>query len=100
MLILGGDAFSYGRGVHVQGYLAHKRLILGLHRGTELLRKRPPSWDPPRTLGMGLRWGPRGVRFLMSDNRRTLELALQNGPACCFRRTALREFSARMDRYS
>ena len=32
-----------------------------------LIRKRPPPWDPPRTLGIGLRWGPRGVHFLVSE---------------------------------
>ena len=25
------------------------------YRGTSLIRKRPPPWDPPRTLGIGLR---------------------------------------------
>ena len=29
------------------------------YRGTSLTRKRPPPQDPPRTLGRGLRWGPR-----------------------------------------
>ena len=37
----------------LQGYLAHK--------------KYPPPQDPPRTLGIGLRYGPRGERFLMSE---------------------------------
>ena len=35
---------------HVQGYLAHK--------------KTPTPSDPPRILGIGLRLGPRVVRFL------------------------------------
>ena len=40
-------------GLCLQGYLAHQ--------------KRPPPQDPPRTLPIGLRWGPRGVRFLVSE---------------------------------
>ena len=31
------------------------------------MRKRPPPPDSPRTLDIGLRWGPRGVRFLVSE---------------------------------
>jgi hypothetical protein len=34
-------------------YLAHK--------------KTPTSEDPPRTLGIGLRYGPKGMRFLVSE---------------------------------
>jgi len=30
-------------------------------RGTSPIRKRPPPDEPLQTLGMGLRWGPRGV---------------------------------------
>ena len=37
------------------------------YRGTSLIRNRPPPQDPPRTLGIGLRYGPRGVRFLVSE---------------------------------
>ena len=37
----------------VQGYLAHK--------------KHPPPYDPPTSLGIGLRQGPKGVRFLVSE---------------------------------
>ena len=37
------------------------------YRGTSPMRKRPPPSDPPRALGIGLRWGPRGVRFLVSE---------------------------------
>ena len=37
----------------VQGYLAHKET--------------PNPGHPPRTLGIGLRCGPRGVQFLISD---------------------------------
>ena len=36
-------------------------------RGASLIRNRPPPKDPPRTLGTGLRYGPRGVRFLVSE---------------------------------
>ena len=39
----------------------------GLYRGTSPIRKRPPPEEPPRTLGIGLRWVPRGVRFLISE---------------------------------
>ena len=46
-----GFASHYFGGL-IQGYLASK--------------KHPPPYDPPRTLGMGLRQGPRGVRFLIS----------------------------------
>ena len=31
------------------------------------IRQRPPPWDPPRTPGIGLRQGPRGVRFLIRE---------------------------------
>ena len=37
------------------------------HRSTSLIRKGPPPQDPPRTLGIGLLWGPRRRRFLMSE---------------------------------
>ena len=37
------------------------------YRGTSPIRKRPPPWDPPRALGVGLLWGPRGVRFRVSE---------------------------------
>ena len=40
------------------------RHATGPYRGTSLSRKRPSSQDPPRTLGMGLQKGSRGVRFL------------------------------------
>ena len=44
-------------------------VLLGgyVYRGTSLIKKRPPPEDPPRTLGTGLRKGPRGVRFLVSE---------------------------------
>ena len=38
-----------------------------LCRGTSLIRNRPPPSDPPRALGIGLLWGLRGGRFLMSE---------------------------------
>ena len=37
------------------------------YKPTSPTRKRPPQEDHPRTLGMGLRESPRGVRFLMSE---------------------------------
>ena len=40
-------------GLCLQRYLAHK--------------KTPTPLAPPRTLGIALRWGPRGVRFLGSE---------------------------------
>ena len=42
---------SWLRGL--QGYLAH--------------HETPTPHDPPRTLGIGLQQGPRGVRFLLSE---------------------------------
>ena len=39
--------------VSLQGYLAHK--------------KTPTPLGPPRTLGIGLRYGPRGVRSFVSE---------------------------------
>ena len=38
-----------------------------IYRGTSPIRKRPPPHDPPTTPGKGLRLGPRGVGFLMSE---------------------------------
>ena len=37
------------------------------YEGTSPIRKRPPPKTLPRTLGIGLRQGPRGVRFLVSE---------------------------------
>ena len=34
-----------------------------VYRGTWPTRKRPPPQDPSRSLGIGLRKGPKGVRF-------------------------------------
>ena len=31
------------------------------------MRKRQHPYDPPNTLGIGLRQGPRGVRFIISE---------------------------------
>jgi len=41
--------------------------VFHAYRGTSLIRKRPPPYDPPMTLGLDLRLGPRGVRFLVSE---------------------------------
>ena len=30
-------------------------LVGGAYMGTSLIRKRPPPYDPPRTMGIGLR---------------------------------------------
>ena len=38
-----------------------------MYRGTSLITKRPPPQDPPRSLGIGVRWGPMGGSFLMSE---------------------------------
>ena len=46
------------RGAHAQR---------GVYRGTSPVRKRPITQDPPTTLGIGLRWGPRGVRCFKSE---------------------------------
>ena len=37
------------------------------YRGASPIRKRSPPSDLPRTLGIGLRQGARGVRFLVSE---------------------------------
>jgi len=37
------------------------------YRSTSPIRKRPPPQDPPSTLGIGLRKGPRGVCLLLSE---------------------------------
>ena len=37
------------------------------YRGTSPICKHPPPWDPPGTLRIGLRQGPRGVRFLVDE---------------------------------
>ena len=37
------------------------------YRSTSLIRKCPSPKDSPRTLGIGLRNDPRGVRFLISE---------------------------------
>ena len=37
------------------------------YKGISLTKQRPPLQDPPRPLGIGLRQGPRGVVFLMSE---------------------------------
>ena len=38
-----------------------------LDRGTSPIRKCPPPLEPPRTLDIGLRYGPRVMRFLVSE---------------------------------
>ena len=37
------------------------------YRGTSPIRKRPPPKEPPRTLGIGLRRGSRGVRSVVGE---------------------------------
>ena len=37
------------------------------YRSISPIRKRPPPYDPRTTLGIGLREGPSGVRFLLSE---------------------------------
>jgi len=54
----------------LQGYLAYKKT-------------RPP-WDFRRALGIGLLWGPRGGRFLMSEALVTTLLLLR-GEFCAER---------------
>jgi len=49
------------------GHVSCPAREVGPCRDTSLIRKRLPSYDPPRTLGIGLRYGPRGVRFLVSE---------------------------------
>ena len=61
------------------------------YRGTSPIRKRPPPYDPPSTLGTGLRLGPRGGRFHMSEvplyaPAEGLCPGLQDTPTCAFTR--------------
>jgi hypothetical protein len=56
-----------------------------LPRGASPVRKRPPPWDPHRTLGIGLRWGPRGVRFLVSEAPLQSATSSTHGQPKCFR---------------
>jgi len=37
------------------------------YKGSSPIKKRPAPKDPPRTLRIGVRWGPRGVRLLASQ---------------------------------
>ena len=37
------------------------------YRGTLPIKKHSPPYDPPKTLGIGLRKDPRGVNFLVSE---------------------------------
>ena len=39
----------------------------GPNRGVSPIRKCPPPHDPPMTLGISLRKGPRGMRFIISE---------------------------------
>ena len=57
-------------------YLVHKRVsglatgpapVVFPYRTTSLIRNRAPLKDPHGTLGLGLRQGPWGVRFLVSE---------------------------------
>ena len=59
-----------------RSFLDTRRNLLDIHnaakgrtvyRGTSPIRKRPPPYDPPTTLGIGIRQGPRGVRFLVCE---------------------------------
>ena len=43
--------------------LPHKHLYLG----SQVVDVWVPPWDSPRTLGIGLRQGPRGLHFLVSE---------------------------------
>jgi hypothetical protein len=43
------------------------RLLRMPYRDTSHIRKRPPPYDPPRTLGIDLLQGPRGGGVLMSE---------------------------------
>ena len=47
------------------GGVGHARLG-GYYRGTSLIRNRHPPEDHPTALGIGLLYGPREGRFLMS----------------------------------
>ena len=40
---------------------------IGVYRGTSLIRNHPPPYDPPKTLDIGLREGPGGLHFLVSE---------------------------------
>ena len=62
--VLGGVAAKTG---HRTKAPKHQSTRLGTYKGTSPIRNRPPSYDPPRTLGIGLLQNPGGVRFLTSD---------------------------------
>ena len=46
------------------------------YRGTSLIRKRPPSQDPLKTLDIFLLYGPRRGVFLMSEVPLYLDVAV------------------------
>ena len=50
-------------------FARQRQYTLGIQgsRGTSPVRKRPPPYDPPKTLGIGLREGPTRRQFLMSE---------------------------------
>ena len=46
---------------------AREEVCVQVYWYTSPIIKRPPPWDPPTTLRMSLWWGPRELRFLMSE---------------------------------
>ena len=61
---------------HVRAYTPHRvdcdtegigQSVHNVYRGTLPMGKRPPPWDPPETLGIGLLQCPRGFHFLTSE---------------------------------
>ena len=66
-----GSQAPIGLGKKVRGYTPLEGFLLCCvmwrYRDTSLIRKHPPPQDYPRTLGIGVRQGPRGGRFLTSE---------------------------------
>ena len=55
------------RTCHVTPYTQPDSLPQSFYKGTSPIKKRPTPQDPPRTPSIGLRYGYRVVRFLVSD---------------------------------
>ena len=73
-----------GRDLQVQGYLAHQKTPTPLG----------PPWDPPRTLGIGLRYSKTGRARLGA----VLEPLLYRGPPLIRNHPTLRTYTRPMPR--
>ena len=50
------------------------------YRGTSPIKKCPPPEDPPRVLGIGLQWGPRGVHLGLQWGPRGVRFVISEVP--------------------